>query len=476
MSRSSLPSRGARRRVPGWRLVARSAAAAAALAAPLSAQSITSSQRSAAERLIDAALKDSAAYDRLAALTDRFGHRLSGSKALEDAIDWILAAMKSDGLASVRGEPVMVPHWVRGEESAELTSPRRVPLHMLGLGMSVGTTPKGITAPVLVVGSFDELTRRASEAKGKIVLFDHPFPTDVEPMAGYDQAVTYRGGAPAAAAKAGAVAVLIRSIESFSIQSPHTGSTRYDSTVARIPAAALSIEDAELLHRMQDRGEHPVVHLAMGAHQLPDAPSRNVVAELRGTEKPDEIVVLGGHIDSWDVGEGAMDDGGCSVAAWEAVRLMKQLGLAPKRTVRVVLWTNEENGGRGGRGYRDAHMNELAKHSVAMECDNGVFHPRGVRFQGSDAGLAFVKQIGPLLERIGASRVAAGDGEADVGPIIQRGVPGLALDVDDSKYFWYHHSWGDMMTMIDREDLGRCVAVMAVMAYVIGDLDQTVPR
>jgi carboxypeptidase Q len=342
--------------------------------------------------------------------------------------------------------------------------------------MSVGTPAGGITAPALVVTSFDDLQRRALEAKGKIVLFDHPFPTDKPPMEGYDAAVTYRGGAPAAAAKVGAVAVLIRSVASFSIQSPHTGSTRYDSTVARIPAAALSIEDAEMLHRMQDRGERVVVKLEMGARQLPDAPSRNVVAELVGSTKPDEVVVLGGHIDSWDVGEGAMDDGGCSVAAWEAVRLMQRLGLKPARTIRVVLWTNEENGGRGGRAYRDTHAAELPRHDVAMECDNGVFRPLGVRFQGSAAGLAFVKPVGPLLERIGASRVAAGDGEADVGPILQRGVPGLALDVDDSRYFWYHHSWGDMMTMIDRDDFNKCVATMAVMAYVLANMDQTVPR
>src|SRR6185312_9916451 len=185
---------------------------------------------------------------------------------------------------------------------------------------------------------------------GTIVLFDHPFPPDKPGLEGYREDVVYRGGAPAAAAKVGAVAALIRSVSSFSIQNPHTGSTRYDSTVAKIPAAALSVEDAEMLHRMQAHREKVVLTLKMGAHQLPDAPSRNVVAELRGSERPDEVVVLGGHIDSWDVGQGAMDDGGCSVAAWEAVRLMKELGLKPKRTVRVVLWTNEENGGRGGRG------------------------------------------------------------------------------------------------------------------------------
>ncbi|HXT14052.1 MAG TPA: M20/M25/M40 family metallo-hydrolase [Gemmatimonadaceae bacterium] len=437
---------------------------------------INAAVRSNADRLVQAALADTAAYDRLSILTDRFGHRLSGSKSLEDALDWILAEMRRDGLSNVRGEPAMVPHWVRGDESAELVSPRSVPLHMLGLGMSVGTPAGGITAPVLVVDSFEDLERHASEAKGKIVLFDHPFPPDKPGLDGYREAVVYRGGAPAAAAKAGAVATFIRSISSFSIQNPHTGSTRYDSTVAKIPAAAISIEDAEMLHRMQRHGERLIVTLKMGAHQLPDAPSRNAVAELRGSERPDEVVVLGGHIDSWDVGEGAMDDGGCSVAAWEAVRLMKELGIRPKRTVRVVLWTNEENGGRGGRAYRDAHAAELAKHDVAMECDNGVFRPNGVRFQGTAAGLAFMKPVGALLERIGATRVIEGEGEADVGPILQRGVPGLSLDVDDTKYFWYHHSWGDMMTVIDRADFQKCIATMAVFAYALADLDQTVPR
>jgi carboxypeptidase Q len=452
------------------------AAALAATSAAVAQAPITDRQRADANRLIDAALSDSTAYARLSVLTDRFGHRLSGSTALEDAIDWILREMKVDGLANVRGEPAMVPHWVRGKESATLVSPRAVPLHMLGLGMSVGTPTEGITAPVLVATSFDDLQRHAADAKGKIVLFDVAFPTNVEPMVGYRTAVAYRGGAPTAAAKVGAVAALIRSVSPLSMQSPHTGSTRYDTATPKIPAAALSVEDAQLLHRMQDRGEKVVVSLQMSANQLPDAPSRNVVAELRGSEKPAEVVVLGGHIDSWDVGEGAMDDGGCSVAAWEAVRLMQRLGLKPKRTVRVVLWTNEENGGRGGRAYHDAHQAELSKHSVAMECDNGVFRPNGVRFQGSDAGLRQVKTVGALLERIGASRAERGEGEADVGPILQEGVPGLALDVDDSRYFWYHHTAADMMTVIDREDLAKCVATMAVMAYIIADLDLPLAR
>lgn len=451
-----------------------------ALAPTLGAQTapspIRDRYRADADRLIDAALQDSSGYARLGALVDTFGNRLSGSESLERAIDWILSEMKRDGLENVRGEPVMVPHWVRGVESATLVSPRSQPLHMLGLGGSVGTPAGGITATVLVVRDFDELHRRAAEAKGKIVLFDYPFPANKPPFAGYSEAVAYRGLGATEAAKVGAVASLIRSVASFSIQSPHTGALRYDSVTAKIPAAALSVEDAEMLHRMQDRGEKVVVSLSMSARTLPDAPSRNAVAELRGSTRADEVVVLGGHIDSWDVGQGAMDDGGGSVAAWEAVRLMKQLGLRPRRTVRVVLWTNEENGGRGGRGYRDAHARELGAHVAAMESDNGIFKPVGFRFVGGDSALAVARSVGALLQRIGAGAVEPGEGEADIGPLIQAGVPGFGLDVDGSRYFWYHHSQADMLNVIDRADFQRCVVTLAVMAYVLADLPEPLPR
>jgi len=437
---------------------------------------VTATLRDNVNHLVQAARSSPVAYTRLATMTDTFGHRLSGSTSLEDAIDWILDKMRRDGLDNVRGEPVMVPHWVRGDESAALVSPRALPLRMIGLGMSVGTPPQGITAPVLVVSSFAELERRADEAKGTIVLFDYPFRTDLPPFEAYTDAVRYRTGAPAAAARAGAVAALIRSVSSFSIQNPHTGGTLYDPSVAPIPAAALSVEDAEMLHRMASRGQKVVVTLKMGARLLPDAQSRNVVAEVRGREHPDEVVVLGGHIDSWDVGQGAMDDGGCSVAAWEAVRLMRALKLTPRRTVRVVLWTNEENGTRGARAYKNAHVNDIDKHTAAMECDSGIFRPRGFNFQGSDAGLAYMRQIGSLLESIDAGRVERGEPEADVTPLIQSGVPGLGLDVDASKYFWYHHSVGDTMAVIDRDDLAHCVAAMAAMAYALADAEQPVPR
>ncbi len=438
---------------------------------------LTPSTRQAVTKLIQAAMHDTMGYSRLALVTDTYGHRLSGSAALEEAIDWALETMKQDGFDNVHGEQVMVPHWVRGKESASLVTPRATPLHMLGLGGSIGTPANGITAPVLVVKSFDDLSAHASEARGKIVLFDVPFPTDILPMAAYGQAVAYRVRGAVAGAKVGAVAVLIRSVASFSIQSPHTGSTRYDTTAApRIPTAALSVEDAEMLHRMSDRGQQVTVTLRMEAHTEADAPSRNTVAEITGSEHPEQVVVISGHFDSWDVGQGAMDDGGGVMAAWEAVRLMKELGLHPRRTIRVVLWTNEENGTRGGLGYRDAHGAELGDHVAAIESDNGVFTPFGFHFQGSDQGLALAKQVGALLAPVGATRVIRGESEADVEPMINEGVPGFGLWVDDTRYFWYHHTDADMMTMIDRTDFRKSLATMAVMAYVLADMPGTLPR
>jgi carboxypeptidase Q len=438
------------------------------LAAPAAARAqadIATAYRVAADSLIRGATADSSAYRKLGRLVDTFGPRISGSASLEAAIDWILDFMKADGLENVRGEPVMVTRWVRGAESAELVQPRAARLAMLGLGGSVGTPKNGITAPVLVVTSFEDLERRAAEAKGKIVLFDVPF-TD------YLATRKVRTDGPSAAARVGALACLIRSVASASIRSPHTGATRYDSTAAKIPAAALSVEDAMMLHRFQDRGVPMRLTLKMGARTLPDAPSRNVVAEIVGREKPDEVVVLGGHIDSWDVGTGAMDDAGGSVAAWEAVRLMKRLNLRPRRTVRVVLWTNEENGGQGGLAYASAHAGEIAKHVLAMESDNGVFNPKGYVLAGSDSAAAVVQQVAGLLQPINATGVERVEDSpaADITPLNEAGVPAMELDVDGSRYFWYHHSEGDTLDKLDPVELARCVAALAVMAYVVADL------
>ncbi len=437
--------------------------------ADLLAQDIARTYQKAADRLIDAALADSAAYERLSLLVDKFGHRFSGSANLEHALDWILEEMQKDGLENVRGEPVMVPRWVRGQESVELLLPRPLNLPMLGLGGSVGTPLQGISAPVLVVSSFDELEARAEEARGKIVLFDPDW-------VNYGFNVQYRLNGAVAAARVGAVASLIRSAASYSIQTPHTGAMRYDPDVPQIPHAALTTEDASMIHRMQDRGERVYLRLKMEALTYPDVESRNVIGEIRGREFPDEVVVLGGHIDSWDVGQGAMDDGGGSVAAWEAVRLMHVLGMRPRRTVRVVLWTNEENGFRGGNAYRDNYADQLDKHVLAMESDGGVFKPSGFGFTGSDEALDIVRQIGSLLDRIEAGTINRGGGGADIGPIMREGVPGAGLQVDGSKYFWFHHSNADTIDKLDPEEMARCVAAMAVLAYVVADLPEALPR
>ncbi|MGH7476673.1 MAG: M28 family metallopeptidase [Longimicrobiales bacterium] len=422
-----------------------------------------------AERLIAAALQDSAAYRRLAELVDGFGPRFSGSENLERAIDWILDEMRADGLENVRGEPVMVPRWVRGQESAELLAPRRQSLPMLGLGGSVATPPGGIEAEVLVVGGFAELEARRDDARGRIVLFDVPFTS-------YGETVRYRTEGAIAAARAGAVASLIRSIGPYSMKTPHTGAMRYDADVPRIPHAALTLEDALLLRRLQEGGERVVVRLVMNAQTLPDVESRNVVGEIVGRERPEEVVVIGGHIDSWDVGQGAMDDAGGSVVAWEAVRLLHALGMRPRRTIRVVLWTNEENGLRGAEAYRDRHRAELDDHVLAIESDAGVFDPEGFGFTGSDAAFEIVRAIGRLLEPIGAGQISRGGGGADIGPIIALGVPGMGLRVEGSRYFWYHHTDADTLDKLDPRDVALCTAAMAVMGYVVAELPERLPR
>lgn len=442
-----------------------------AMAGPARAQTtdIASQYGPVAHRIIAAALRDSTAWNRLAQLTETFGPRLSGSPNLEEAIDWVLAQMKRDGLQNVHGEPVMVPHWVRGNESLELVAPRSAPLPMLGLGGSIGTPPEGIEAEVLVVSSFADLRAHAAYARGRIVLFDVPFTN-------YGETVRYRTEGAIAAARVGAVASLIRSVAPYSIRSPHTGVMYYADSVPRIPHAAITLEDADMLHHMQDRGERIVVRLQMAARTLPDAPSRNLMGELVGRERPDEVVVFGGHMDSWDVGRGAMDDGGGVVVAWEALRLLQRLGLQPRRTIRVVGWVNEENGGRGGQAYRDAHRAELGKHVLAIESDGGVFKPIGFGFSGSQAAFKLVQQVGALLAPIGADDITRGGGGADIEPIMGQGVPGMSLNTQGDRYFWYHHSPGDTVDKLDPAEMAQCVAAMAVMAYVVADLPEPLPR
>ena len=425
--------------------------------------------RPEAQRLTQAATNSLFGFSRLATMCDTFGPRFTGSKNLEAAIDWCLAEMKKDGFLNVRGEEVTVPRWVRGSESIELLSPRRRELPMLGLGGSVGTPPEGIMAEVLVVTGFDDLKNHAAEAKGKIVLFNVPFTE-------YRETVIVRTQGAIHAARAEAVASLIRSVGPFSMQTPHTGGMSYADGVKKIPHAALSLEDANMLSRMQARGEPLRVRLKMEARTLADGISHNVVAEIPGTEKPEEIVIVSGHIDSWDVGQGAMDDGGGCLAAWEAARLMLKLGLQPRRTVRVVLWTNEENGIRGAMQYAKRHEATLAKHTLAIESDAGVFRPTGFGFLGSGRGMEIIRGVAKLLDPIGSGSIAKGCRGADVLKLVRGGVPVMHLEVDREKYFWFHHTDADTIDKLDPAEFNRCVAAMAVMAYVIADLPETLPR
>ena len=426
--------------------------------------------REPSARLIGEALGSTFAWDRLAVLTDTIGHRLSGSPALDRAIQWALAEMTRDGLENVRAEKVMVPKWVRGQESAEIVEPAHHAMTMLGLGDSVGTKSEGVQGEVLVVNSFEELDARSASARGRIVLFNVPFTT-------YGETVRFRSAGPSRAARHGAIAALVRAVGPAGLRTPHTGALQYSSDAPKIPAAAVSTEDADRLERMVARSGKVVVRLKMEAHFDGDVESANVVGEIRGREFPDEIVVVGGHLDSWDVGAGATDDGGGCVVTWEALRLMKKLNLRPRRTVRVVLFTNEENGGRGGQAYRDEHRAELSNHVMMLESDGGVFRPLGVGFTGSDAARDTVKAIATLLSGIAADQVSAGGGGADIGPSVQEAhIPAMSLDVDGSKYFLIHHTPADTIDKIDPVEMAKCAATVAVMAYVIADLPQRLAR
>ena len=432
-------------------------------------ESIKSKYVDTSLKIISKSLTDSTAYNRLGYMCDTFGPRLSGSKNLENAINWILKEMKSDGLENVRGEKVAVPTWIRGKESATLLSPFKKELSMLGLGGSIATPRGGLKAEVIVVNDWDELESRSNEVPGKIVLFNAPFTS-------YGETVAYRYSGASAAAKHGAVASLIRSIGPWSMNTPHTGVMAYNDDVQKIPNAALTMEDAMMLSRIHDRGNKIIVKLDMNARMVADRWSHNVLGEIKGSIYPEEVVVVGGHIDSWDVGQGAHDDGGACIASWEVLRLIKELGLKPKRTIRCVMWTNEENGGKGNKGYRDMHLDEMDKHVLAIESDGGVFSPKGFGFSGNDSAREIVEEIHELMKPIGANTISDGGRAADVAPLNDEGVPVMSLKVDGSKYFWYHHTDADTFDKIDFNEFNRCIAAMAIMAYVVADLDEPLPR
>jgi Zn-dependent M28 family amino/carboxypeptidase len=425
--------------------------------------------RDAATRIAEATAHDDGAWTKLATLTDTIGARPAGSPALEKAVAWARDTFLTDGLENVRLEPVRVPHWVRGAESAALLTPVRRPLAVLGLGGGVPTPPDGITAEVLAVPTFEALDALGPKVAGKIVLYTHAMPTTGHPGHNYGAGIMFRTKGATRAAARGAVAVLVRSLTANSLGAPHTGRVTYpDDGSVRIPAAAISVEDATLLARLAARG--PVtVHLALDSQTLPDADSANVVAELRGRERPDEIVVISAHLDSWDVGQGAQDDGAGVAIVMQALATLRRLGLQPRRTIRAVLFTDEEARGSGGKAYAATHAAELPQHVAAFETDTGPGRPLGFMTDGPQPWLGEARKAARALEPWKAHAVVPGFPGEDVMKLKPAGVPLLGLMVDMSHYFDVHHSAADTLEKIDPQNLQRNVAALATMAFIVAD-------
>ena len=451
------------------------AAYSTSLARAQGASSLTEAYHDRASRLIGAALTDDGGWRKLEYLCDRIGHRIDGSPALTKAIDWVAGEMRREGLSNVQTPLVKVPNWVRGQESARLLEPVDAPVSMLGLGGSVGTPPEGITAEVVAVSSFEELDALgADKVRGKIVLYNVPWQ-------GYGKTVQYRSSGASHAAKLGAVASLVRSVTPLSLRDPHTGMMGYEAGVKQIPHAAISVEDSLHIGRLLDAGNVVRLQLKMAAQTLPDADAANVIGEIPGRERPEEIVVLGGHIDSWDVGQGAQDDGCGLVACWQAVVLMKQLNLIPRRTVRIVGWVDEEHTGAGGKAYQAWAGDTVRNHVAAIEMDGGAERPvgyglsiRGAKDDIANRALARAKAIGKLLDGIGAGEMTKGGGGADIAPLMALGVPGFGHRTVGQRYFEWHHSEADTLDKIDPKEFLLNVASLAVLAYVLADMDERI--
>ena len=444
----------------------------------------TTDQFATMSRLRDAALTDPYALNELRHLTDNIGPRLSGSPQAQAAVDYVAGEMRSLG-AEVQLEKTTVPHWVRGAETGSLTAwPGATPgtmqkIVLTALGGSVATAPDGLTAEVVVVNNFDEAHKLPPGAvKGKILLFNEIFDKRLAAqgngLSAYGQAVLYRGAGPSVAASLGASAVLVRSVGGADFRLPHTGATFYAPGIAKIPAAAVTAEDADLLANLAKQG--PVtMQLTLTPQTLPPAPSYNVIGDWKGSEHPEQVVVVSGHLDSWDLGTGAIDDGAGIVVSMQAIHLLKMLGIHPKRTVRFIAWMDEEQGGSGAQTYAKEHAADLPNHIGALESDLGSDHPDGVTYAGNAALGDYLRPVAHVLDAIGASTLTHGEeaGE-DVGFLT--GVPGFTPTQDSRFYFNYHHTAADTFDKVNPQLLGENAAVMAVVAYALADASTPAPR
>ena len=429
-----------------------------------------------AEKLMGAALSEGRAYKIAESLADEVGPRPSGSDGAAHAVKWAVAEMRALGFKNVHTEPVRVPHWIRGAAAAEVIAPARQEIHLVALGPSVPTGPEGITAEVVAVESFEQLTAMGDGARGKIVLFNPPaMQRRAQAFQEYGRLQAFRGGGAVAAAKQGAVAALVRSAGTGAYRLPHTGGMHYDDGTPKIPAAAVSAEDAELINRLIDSRRGPVrVHLLLTPKFDNDVESANVVGEVPGRERGGELVLLGAHLDSWDLATGAIDDAaGCAIVM-DAARIIASAARAPRRTVRVVLFMNEEMGLSGARAYAQAHAAELGRHVAALEVDSGQGRPAGFGVVGA-SGVALMKKIVAPLATVGAANVAeAQEAGADLMPMGGK-VAELSIDQDLTTYFDWHHTAADTFDKIDPMDLALNVAAVAVAAYGLADATERLP-
>ncbi|WP_018477305.1 M20/M25/M40 family metallo-hydrolase [Pontibacter roseus] len=457
------------------RLRAFAAGAAFLASVPAMAQENYTADSTTIRKFYDSALTSHESYENLRYLTKNIGARLSGSPQAAAAVEWSRQVMEKMGLDRVYLQEVMVPYWVRGDkEIGRILSGRNgsQEVNILALGSSVGTGLQGLSAQVVEVQSLEELEKLGKKkVKGKIVFFNRAFDNrHVHTMAAYSGAVDQRGGGPVAAAKLGAVGVLVRSMANEIQDVAHTGNTRYADDVEKIPAAAISTKGADQLSALLKEDADLKFYMRMTCETRPDVLSYNVIGEIKGSEKPDEIIVVGGHLDSWDVGEGAHDDGTGCVQSIEVLRLFKEQGIRPKRTIRAVMFMNEENGLRGGRKYAEVAKSKGEKHVAALESDSGGFTPRGFGIDGNDAQYAKVLTWKSLLTPYGLHDLTRGGGGADIGPLKGQGTVALiGFRPDSQRYFDYHHTAIDTFETVNRREMQLGAASMAALVYLISE-------
>jgi hypothetical protein len=438
------------------------------------------------KRLQQAALSSDYAYRQVAHLANNIGPRLSGSAQAAKAVEYVANELKAIG-CEVQLEKVMVPHWVRGEETAALVQfPGQAPdttqkIVLCALGPSVATPANGITAEVIAVRNFDELkSLPRDKVAGKIVLFNYPFDKQIaaegRSFDAYGQAVVYRSDGPGAAARQGAIACLIRSVGGADYRLPHTGHTHYANDAPKIPAGAVTAEDADLIADLARQG--PVkMKLILTPQQLPDVESYNVIADIKGSEHPEQVIIVSGHLDSWDLGTGAIDDGAGVAVSMEVANLIQKLRLKPKRTIRVIAWMNEENGEAGSKQYAKDHETDISNHFAAMETDAGAGHPIGVNVKANAEVKKMFAPVAAILQESGAGILNLVEHcGADIEPLEKAGVPAFSPIQDNRFYFNYHHTAADTLDKIVPKELAENSAVVAVLAYALANMEQPLPR